>query len=83
MNHPQLQRIDENRSRVENPYGIAAVVFANPDVPVEAAAVDELLGMLEIQRTAERFYQACPECFSEPPGITRVVELEPMMTVKG
>lgn len=83
MNHPQLQRIDDNRIRVENPYGIEVVVFANPDVPVEAAAVDELLGMLEIQRTAERFYQACPDCFSEPPRITRVAVTPDFHKAKG
>jgi tRNA-splicing ligase RtcB (3'-phosphate/5'-hydroxy nucleic acid ligase) len=83
MNHPQLQRIDDNRIRVENPYGIEVVVFANPDVPVDAAAVDELLGMLEIQRTAESFYQACPDCFSEPPRITRVAVTPDFHKAKG
>lgn len=83
MNHSQLQRIDENRIRVENPYDIEAVVFANPDVPVEAAAVDELLGMLEIQQTAEQFYQACPECFFEPPRITRVAVTPDFHKAKG
>jgi len=33
---PRLSRLDENRVRIDNPYGIDAVLFANESVPVEA-----------------------------------------------
>lgn len=69
---PRLTRTDPNRVRIENPYGIDAVLFANPSVPVEPAAVDELVGMLDISQTVERFASASPESFAEDPRVERV-----------
>lgn len=68
----RLQRIDATRVAIDNPHGIDAVLFANEDVPVESAAVSELLDMLELQTTAERFAEAAPENFDAPPTITQV-----------
>lgn len=72
MKDPRLARLDENRVRIDNPYGIDAVLFANEQVPVETAAVDELVRMLDLARTAERFAEASPESFETEPAVTQV-----------
>ena len=73
MTHdPRLSRLDENRVRIDNPHGVDAVLFANSSVPVEPAAVSELLGMLDLSRTVERFAEASPESFDGDPAVTRV-----------
>jgi tRNA-splicing ligase RtcB len=69
---PRLVRTDPHRLRVENPQGVEAVLFAGEDVPVESAAVGELLGVLQVADTAERFADAQPEAFDVPPAIERV-----------
>lgn len=43
---PRITRIDANRLRFDNPHGIEATLFANEQVPVESAAVTELLELL-------------------------------------
>jgi tRNA-splicing ligase RtcB len=65
---PRLSRLDENRVRIDNPYGIDAVLFANESVPVEVAAVTELVQMLDLSRTVERFAEASPESFETEPA---------------
>jgi tRNA-splicing ligase RtcB (3'-phosphate/5'-hydroxy nucleic acid ligase) len=72
LHDPRLSRLDENRVRIENPYGIDAVLFANSSVPVEAAAVDELVRMLDLSRTVERFAEASPDSFETAPAVTQV-----------
>ncbi|HEX2205589.1 MAG TPA: RtcB family protein [Longimicrobium sp.] len=73
MTHdPRLSRLDENRVRIDNPHGVDAVLFANASVPVEPAAVSELVGMLDLSRTVERFAGASPESFEGDPAVTRV-----------
>ena len=69
---PRLTRLDANRVRVNNAYGIDAVLFANDQVPVEGSAVGELLEFLDLQRTVEQVAAASPESFDEPPAIERV-----------
>lgn len=69
---PRLSRLDENRVRIHNPYGIDAVLFANESVPVEASAVTELVQMLDLSRTVERFADASPESFETRPAVTQV-----------
>lgn len=69
---PRLSRLDENRVRIDNPYGIDAVLFANESVPVEPAAVTELVQMLDLSRTVERFAQTSPESFETEPAVTQV-----------
>lgn len=72
MNDPRLVRVDANRVRIDNPYGVDATLFANKDVPVEPAAVDELVGMLALADTAHRFSETQPESFDAEPEILRV-----------
>ena len=69
---PRLSRLDENRVRIDNPYGIDAVLFANENVPVEPAAVTELVQMLDLSRTVERFAETSPESFETEPAVTQV-----------
>lgn len=68
----RLHRLDPTRLRVANDHGIDATLFAGPDVPVEAAAVTELLTMLQLRQTAERFADASPASFDDAPAIDRV-----------
>jgi tRNA-splicing ligase RtcB len=68
----RLTRLDANRVRVDNPQGVDALLFANEKVPVEPAAVTELLEMLQLQTTVEQFAAASPASFDEPPRIVRV-----------
>lgn len=69
---PRLRRLDATRLRVDNPYGIDAVLFANERVPVEAAAVSELLELLTLQETVEQVARAAPGSFDETPAIRQV-----------
>jgi tRNA-splicing ligase RtcB len=67
-----LHRIDETRLRVVNDLGVDATLFATAEVPVESAAVTELLDMLQLQRTAERVAEQSPGSFATAPAIDRV-----------
>jgi tRNA-splicing ligase RtcB len=71
-NDPRLKRLDPHRLKVVNDLGIDATLFANDDVPIEGAAVDELLGMLRLQETVERVAEKSPDSFAEDPVIDRV-----------
>ncbi|MFO0841230.1 MAG: RtcB family protein [Gemmataceae bacterium] len=71
-NDSRLERLDPTRLRVVNDLGIDATLFADEQVPVEAAAVNELLGMLRLRETVERFADASPGSFDTPPAIDRV-----------
>ena len=68
----RLARLDRSKLRVENPYKVPATLFADEQMVVESDAVTELLEMLELQRTVERFAEASPESSSLPPTITQV-----------
>ncbi len=68
----RLTRVDATRVQIDNPHGIDAVLFANDQVPVESAAVTELLELLDLQQTVERFADTCPEGFDVPPAIKQV-----------
>jgi len=68
----RLTRIDESRLKIDNPHGIDAVLFANDQVPVESAAVTELLEMLDLHQTVERFAEVSPDSFDSPPLIQQV-----------
>lgn len=69
---PRLTRLDAHRLRVENPHDLDTTLFATEQVPVETAAVDELLGLLDLQATVERFADATPDAFAEEPAIAQV-----------
>lgn len=60
MIHSNLTRISPTQLRVEHPYAFAAHLFATEDVPIERRAVDELLRLLEIQRTLETLNTQSP-----------------------
>lgn len=68
----RLARLDDVRVRIENPQGLDALLFARPDVPVESAAVDELLSLLQLQETARRFAESMPDAFDVDPSIHKV-----------
>lgn len=69
---PRLNRIDANRVQIDNAHGIDALLFANDRVPVESTAVSELLEMLDLHQTVERFAAVSPESFDQPPAIKQV-----------
>ena len=55
MSHdPRLTRLDATRLKVANDHGVDATLFAREDVPIESAAVDELVGVLALRQTVER-----------------------------
>ncbi len=68
----RLTRIDANRVQIGNVHGIDAVLFANEQVPIESAAVTELLEMLELHQTMEKFAETSGESFDRPPAIKQV-----------
>lgn len=68
----QLERVDGYRSRIVNAWNIPAVLFAGEGVRVETAAVTELISMLDVQGTANGFYEADPESFASHPEVTQV-----------
>ncbi len=57
---PRLSRLDETRVRVNNPHGVETTLFANDQVPVESAAVTELVELLALQDTVRQVAQAAP-----------------------
>ena len=69
---PRLTRLDANRLRVENPHGIEATLFAREGVPVEPAAVGELVGVLDVAETAGRVADHDPDLFGDVPEVPRV-----------
>lgn len=68
----RLTRVDANRVQIDNPHGIDAVLFANEQVPVETAAVTELLELLDLHETMEQFAEAAPDSFDQSPAIKQV-----------
>src|SRR5688500_8309748 len=51
---PRLTRLDANRMRVNNPYGVETTLFANDQVPVESSAVTELVELLALQESVQQ-----------------------------
>jgi len=72
MPQNELKRIDSNRLKLTNPYGIDVTLFANEEVPIEPIAVGELQVMLQLQETIEAIHKACPERFLVEPKIESV-----------
>ncbi|MFD0584612.1 RtcB family protein [Dactylosporangium darangshiense] len=50
---PRLERLGEAWTTLPNPYDIPVEICAGPDVPIEPAALDELLTVLDTQRTLD------------------------------
>jgi tRNA-splicing ligase RtcB (3'-phosphate/5'-hydroxy nucleic acid ligase) len=72
MNDSRFTRLDAHRVRIENPHGIPVNLFAAEDVPVEHRAISELLGLLDLSETVQRFAEADPEAFDITPSLERV-----------
>jgi len=71
----RLERVADQWLRLPNARGIPVEVCAGPGVPVEPAAIDELLALLELSDSLERLAEAAPARFEHtgPPRIERVV----------
>jgi tRNA-splicing ligase RtcB len=69
---PRLTRLDATSLRVNNSLGVEATLFANEQVPVESAAVNELLTMLQVQQTVEQMADRVPDAFAGDPVLERV-----------
>src|SRR5437899_12728160 len=68
----RLERLDESWIALPNPENVPVEICAGPDVPIESAAVDELLTVLKTARTLEALAAATPG-LPRPPRIDRVV----------
>ena len=71
----RLNRISGCELKFPNRWGIPARVFANKEIPLERAAVDELESVLQIQETVDRLRQKSPQFFGpgDNPAVTEVV----------
>jgi tRNA-splicing ligase RtcB len=48
-----VRRIDATRLRIDNPQGVPVTLYANSDIPVDAEAIDQLLGFVSLQETLD------------------------------
>ncbi len=69
---PRLLRIDSTRLKIINDQDVDATLFANEQVPVESAAVDELIGMVQLRETVEQLAANDARYFDAPPEIKKV-----------
>ncbi|SFO47992.1 MULTISPECIES: RtcB family protein [Actinomadura] len=67
----RLVRTGEHWCSLPNPSGVPVDICANDDVPLEPAAVDEALALLETAATLERLAEATPGYDGPAPRITR------------
>ncbi|MEV7628742.1 RtcB family protein [Actinoplanes sp. NPDC089786] len=68
----RLVRTDDSWLTLPNPTDVPVEICAGPEVPIESAAIDELLTVLETDRTLRELGQATPGLEFEP-RIDRVV----------
>ncbi|GAB2607074.1 RNA-splicing ligase RtcB [Paractinoplanes abujensis] len=68
----RLVRTDDSWLTLPNPYDVPAEICAGPGVPIEPAAVDELLTVLETARTLDTLAAATPG-LTVTPRVDRVV----------
>ncbi|GAA2403246.1 RNA-splicing ligase RtcB [Actinomadura vinacea] len=68
----RLERLDDHWLRLPNRWNIPVEICAGPDVPLEPAAVDEVLAVLETADTLQRLAEATPGYDGAEPRITRV-----------
>jgi tRNA-splicing ligase RtcB len=57
---PRLQRTGDQWLTLPNRWGVPVDVCAGPGVPIEPAAIDEVLAVLETAGTLERLAEADP-----------------------
>ncbi len=68
-----MNRISSVELELLNKHDIPVRVFANADVKVEKAAIEELQGLLELQETVDRIAAADPDFFGvDNPGIEEI-----------
>lgn len=48
-----VRRVDATRLVIENPQGVPVTLFANSDIPIEAEAIEQLLGFVSLQETLD------------------------------
>ncbi|WP_433323608.1 RtcB family protein [Spirillospora sp. CA-294931] len=68
----RLVRLDDSWLTLPNPRDVPVELCARPDVPLEPAAVDEALTLLETAETLDRLAEATPGYDGPPPRLTRV-----------
>ncbi|MFC5747271.1 RtcB family protein [Actinomadura rugatobispora] len=68
----RLERVDDHWLRLPNRWDIPVEICAGPDVPLEPAAVDEVLSVLETAETLERLAEATPGYDGPAPRIARL-----------
>lgn len=69
----RIQRIDASQLTLPNAWDIPVRLFAGAGVPIERAAVTELLALLDLQATIAALRRAAPDLFDHPdPGIAAV-----------
>lgn len=56
--HPQLTRTNDHQWTLHNPQGIPVSLFANEEVPIERAGIEQLLGFLQLQESVEALTEA-------------------------
>jgi tRNA-splicing ligase RtcB len=69
---PRLIRTDDSWLTLPNPHGVPVEICAGPEVPIEPAAIDELLTVLATEATLRTLAAATPGLDVEP-RIDRVV----------
>ncbi len=79
----RLTRVSSGEVKINNSYGIDARLFAKENVPIESAAVTELLEMLELQKTISDFSALSPESFNVPPEIKQIAVTPDFHKAKG
>ncbi len=67
-----MNRLDANKSTLDNPYGIPVNIFANAAVKVEPVAVEELSTLLDLQNTLAEIQSVDPDFFVGTAGIEQV-----------
>lgn len=70
----RLKRVNESELRLDNPHGIPVRVFANAEIPLESAAIDELQQVLGLQTTVDQIHAHDPDFFG-PAAEPRLTEL--------
>ncbi|MBM3727185.1 MAG: RtcB family protein [Acidobacteria bacterium] len=76
MQDKRLERIDRTRLRLKSESAIPVNIFANDEVPIEPAAVSELLSVLQSEETLARL-RARPDTREQPDWSIQSVAVTP------